>query len=376
MTSPFRFPFIACLAVLMCFQKAGAQSPPASFTSNISTGSQSVSVSFALHPIRSVNFQVLVQQADGSYITHSADVARTYLGTVTGHPGAVAIGLLRANGTLWARVSFEDGKTWTTTGGNASASGSSFTPAWPTTVVSNGGAGSLVYAAEVGLDSSFNHFTACGGTVDAVVEQCEFSVMSTNMLYLRDAAILHRIGKIVVRADSAQDPYAPNGGDTGALLPNVRTLWNAGIPMGGTHDVAAVLHSGANGGLAYVGTIATASRYSANDSDANGDFSVVWRHEVGHNWSSSHYEGGGNPEGASIMSGNGLSRISSSELRKIISHRNSKTSSLDNLGSYAFPLPPRANQDALPFLRNTPTRHRRACQRLGLEWRIDHSAFL
>jgi hypothetical protein len=323
-----------------------AQSPPASFTRTISTASQSVTVDFSLHPIRSANFQVLVQQSDGSYLTHTADVPRTYLGTVQGVPGAIAIGILRANDTLLARVSLEDGKTWSTTGGTASVSGNSFVPAWPTTVIGSGGAGSVVYAAEVGIDSTFNHFTACGGNVDAVVEKCEFSLMSTDMVYLRDAAIQHRIGKIIVRADATQDPYAADGGDTGLLLNKVRATWNTASPMGSTHDVGLVAHSAANGGLAYVGVIGTASRYSANDSDPTGDFSGVWRHEVGHNWSSSHYEGGGNPEGATIMSGNSLSRFSSSELKKIVAHRNTKTAILDNLGNYSFPLPPRANQDS------------------------------
>ncbi len=176
------------------------------------------------------------------------------------------------------------------------------------------------------------------------------------MVYLRDAAILHRIGKLIVRADAAQDPYSADGGDTGLLLSNIRTLWNTGTPMGSTHDIACVLHSGANGGLAYVGTIGTSSRYSANDSDASGDFSGVWRHEAGHNWGSSHYEGGGNPEGSTIMSNNSLSRFSSSEAKKIIAHRNTKTGILDNLGNYNFPIPPRANQDTASFLRNTSTR--------------------
>jgi hypothetical protein len=354
---PYRI-FSAILLVLYAFisPAANAQTPPATFTRTISTSSQSVSVDFAHHPIRSANFQVLVQQADGSFTEFTPDVARTYHGTVTGYPGATAIGLLRADNTLLARVSFEDGSTWTTTGGTASNSASAFVPAWPTSVVTSGGAGSIVYAAEVGIDSTFNHFTACGGTPAAVLEQCEFSVMSANMVYLRDAAIIHRIGKIIVRADTAQDPHTADGGDTGLLLPHIRTVWNTATPMGSTHDIAAVIHSAANGGLAYVGTIGTSSRYSANDSDGSGDFSVVWRHEVGHNWSSSHYEGGGNPEGSTIMSNNALSRFSSSEAKKIIAHRASKTSILDNLGNYSFPIPPRANQDTATFLRNASAR--------------------
>ena len=347
---------LAATAIL-ALHAASAQTPPTTFTRTIGTATQSATVNFAYHPIRSANFRVLVQQADGSYVTFTPDVARTYLGTVTGYPGAIACGLLRADGTLLAKIGFEDGKTWITTGGTASTSGSDFVPAWPTTVIgAGGGAGSVVYAAEVGIDSTFNHFTACGGSAAAVVEQCELSVMSADMVYLRDAAILHRIGCIVVRADTTQDPYTADGGDTSLLLPQVRTLWNAGSPMGTTHDAALVAHSAANGGLAYVGTIGTSSRYAAVDSDAGGDFSLVWRHEVGHNWSSSHYEGGGTPEGATIMSGNGLSRFSSSELLKIISYRNGKTSVLDNLGSYTFPLPPRANQDTAMFLRDTPAR--------------------
>lgn len=349
--SRFRRAFPACLLLpLLSVSGVRAQAPPATFSRVISTSSQSLTVDFSLHPIRSTNFSVLVQQADGSFTTHTPDVARTYLGTVQGRPGAIACGLLRANGTLLARISFEDGTTWTTTGGTASASGSGFTPAWPTSVVGSGGAGSAVYAAEYGFDSTFNHFTACGSTADAVLEQCEFSTMSANMVYLRDAAILHRIGKVIVRANQTQDPYVPDGGDTGLLLPRVRTIWNTATPMGSTHDLAAVLHSAAGGGLAYVGTVGTTSRYSANDSEADGDFSVVWRHEAGHNWGSSHYEGGGNPEGSTIMSNNSLSRFSSSELAKIIAHRKSKVSVLDNLGAYSFALPPRANQDTFSYL--------------------------
>ncbi|WP_193212621.1 LamG-like jellyroll fold domain-containing protein [Luteolibacter marinus] len=335
---------------------AVGQVPPASFTRTITKGAETVTVRFALHPIRSANFEVLVQQPDGTYLAHDPDLARTYLGTVDELPGALACGLLHEDGTLWARISLEDGKTRTTTGGDASVGGPDVTPAWPTTVVGEGGAGSDVRVAEVGIDSTFSHFTACGGSAAAVVAKCEFSVLCTDMIYLRDAAILHRIGKIVIRADAGQDPYAPDGGTTGELLPHVKSLWNAGVPMGTGHDVAAVIHASANGGLAWVGAIGTSNRYSANDSDGGGDFWNVWRHEVGHNWSSSHYEGGGNPEGTTIMSGNSLSRLSSPELRKVIAHRNAKSAILDGIGNYPFPLPPRANQDTAAFLRDTPVR--------------------
>ncbi|MCU0780870.1 MAG: M12 family metallo-peptidase, partial [Akkermansiaceae bacterium] len=343
------------LSFLLSALPLTGQAPPDSFTRTISTSSQSVTVDFQHFPIRNANFQVLVQQADGSFLTHTPEPSRTYLGTVQGHPGAIACGLLRADNSLWARVSFEDGSTWTTTGGTASASSSPFTPQWPTTEVAAGGAGSSVFAAELGIDSTNNHYLACGGTPDLAVAKTEFSVLSSNMVYLRDAAITHRLGKIVLRADAAQDPYAPDGGDTSPLLNRVKAVWNLGDPMGTSHQIAAVIHGAANGGLAWVGSIGTSNRYSANDSDSWGDFSGVWRHEAGHNWGSGHYEGGGNPEGSTIMSNNALSRFSSSELLKIINHRNSRTG-LANHGAFHLPLPPRANQVRATFYRKTGTR--------------------
>lgn len=351
---PFRA-ILGGLSFLLCALPSPGQEPPDSFTRVISTSSQSVRVDFQHFPIRNANFQVLVQQADGTYLTHAPEPARTYLGTVQGHPGAIACGLLRADNSLWARVSFEDGSTWTTTGGTATASSSPFTPQWPTTEVAAGGAGANVFAAELGIDSTNNHYLACGGKPDLAVAKTEFSVLSSNMVYLRDASITHRLGKIVLRADAAQDPYAPDGGDTSPLLNRVKSLWNTGTPMGTSHQIAAVIHSQANGGLAWVGSIGTSNRYSANDSDSWGDFSGVWRHEAGHNWGASHYEGGGNPEGNTIMSNNALSRFSSSELVKIISHRNSRTG-LANLGPFHLPVPPRANQVRASFYRNTSTR--------------------
>lgn len=327
--------------------------PPTHFTQVISRGGTSLTVDFTLRPIRHANFAVLVQQEDGSFTNYVPDVPRTYLGTVRERPGALAGGLLRANGTLWARISFEDGSTWLTKGGTTTASGYSPTPQWPTSVIGEGGAGTNVFGVEVGIDATYNHFNAAGGTLVGVLDGVEFSIICGNLPYLRDAGIEHQLGKLVVRASQAKDPYVPDGSNTSKLLERVRAIWNnSPDTIGTTHKQATVIHSGLNGGLAYVGSIGTITRYAVSDSD-NNDFSIVWRHEVGHNWGASHFEGGGQPEGATIMSGNSLSRFSSSELVKIVAHRNSR-GGLQNLGPYPLPLPPRANQDTASFLRNTP----------------------
>jgi len=41
--------------------------PPASFSRTVSNGSESVTVDFVSHPIRSANFGVLVQNAEGTF---------------------------------------------------------------------------------------------------------------------------------------------------------------------------------------------------------------------------------------------------------------------------------------------------------------------
>ncbi len=337
---------------------AQGQAPPETFTRAVSGPGGSVTVDFVHHPIRSANFQVWVQGAGGTFTAWEPGEARTYLGTVQDHPGAVATGLLKANGTLFCRIAFENGVEWSSTGGTASVRGNTdWEPAWPTLVVGPGGAGSAVRMAETGVDCSYRQYLACGSNFETTVQMAEFSVMATNSTYLRDAAIVHHIGKVVIRSNAAADPYEPLGSDTNPQLTTVRSQWNSStiLPGVNTHDIALVAKPGSNGGLAWVGAIATSNRYSANDADGNGDFSVVWRHEAGHNWGANHYEGGGQPEGPTIMSDNSLSRFSSSELARIIAHRNSRQASLDNLGPYSFSLPPRANQDRTTFLPGATT---------------------
>lgn len=349
----------ACLGLLLLGSvPAGAQSvnpPPEAFTHvATNTAGETATVQFLRHSVRGDNFTILIPTAgDGSpWTVQRPQPVRTYLGTVEGHPGAVAAGLIRGDGRILTRISFENGVEWTSTGGTSGIRGSdNWARAWPTTVVGAGGAGSRVYGAETGIDLTYRHFVAAGSTVDRAVEMAEFAVMATNAIFLRDAAILHRIGRVVVRTDPELDPYEQHGGSTSGLLPELRTQWNAaGSPMGSSHQVALVARPNTGGGLAYVGTIGTNNRYSANGTDSNGDFTVIWRHEVGHNWGSSHYEGGGRPEGPTIMSDNQLSRFSSSELVKIIGHRNTKLSILEDIGPYPFPLPPRANMDRGTFL--------------------------
>jgi hypothetical protein len=322
---------------------------PGSFTTNITVNSQTLTVNFSNHPIRSVNYAINVQQPDGSFLPFDPGPPSTYLGTIVGVPGAIACATLLTNGHFWARISFEAGDEWIYfTGPNPAAYVRGNTNynffSYPTTplVTATGGAGTNIYAAEIAVDSGWNHFNACGQDLYRTVMAVENSILSGNYVYLRDAGILHRIGQVFIRADFNQDPYhsiTSAGGKLGA----VRDFLNTAST---THDVGAVADS-IGGGVAWVGVIGTGNRYSANgySGTQNGDFSTVWRHEAGHNWGALDYEGG-TAEGVTIMNGNALARFSGPEENKMINHRNSKTGILDNLGPYSFPLPPRASMDA------------------------------
>ncbi len=286
-----------------------------------------------------------------------ADVPRTYHGTVVGRPGATAIGLVRADGKLQAQVSFEDGSTWVKYANNNIAEETgreTFTPLWPTKTTTAVGAGPTVYAAEVGIDCDYANYVE-RGSVAAVLDQTEFGLMAANLLYIRDAAIVHRLGKLIVRADAAQNPI----GNTTDQLGDMAKVWNAGTPMGATHDVAAwVSPRSSNGGLAWTGGIYSnpGIRYSRNFVEgADVDFSRYFRHEVGHNWGSEHNPGGA-PEGSTVMTPINLySRFSSNELGRILAGRGLITGKLDNLGAFPLPVPPRTNLDTVEFLRNVAT---------------------
>ena len=321
------------------------QAPPASFSHVVSDGGTSYTADFVLHTPRGPNFSVEVQQADGSLMTHTAAASRTYIGTIAALPGAMASAVRRESGDILYHVLFEDGAEWINDGTTTSLRTSTPVFSYPDYVVPAGGAGSVVYAAEVGVDLPNSQYVV-DGDVDAALEMIEHSVNTVNLIYLRDASILHRLGRIVVRADATQDPYAGMT-STGPLLTEINNQWNNVLPAS-THDIGLVATSATGGGLAWVGVVGGPG-YSSNGSSSEGDFSIVWRHEVGHNWSMGHFDGGA-PEGATINSGNSLSKMSGPEQAKVIAHRTARLSHLDVLGGYSFPIPPKASMDAFEVL--------------------------
>ncbi|MCO5583849.1 hypothetical protein L7F22_037765 [Adiantum nelumboides] len=333
---------------------------PNSFTHRVTDGHTTVAVEFVGHPVRSANFEVLVQDESGLLHPHQPAVGagHTYLGRIADMPGAVAAGLGRADGSFLCRISFEQGVEWSSHSARgsivANATVSGDTEWQPRFVidapsVGPGGAGSRVFAAEMGVDVTHSYFVTAGsGSVAATLEMVEFSVMAANLPFLRDAAVVHRLGKVVVRGSAAADPYAGVGvsGPGLSLVQVVREQWER-APRG-THQLATlVTHPLSVAGSAFSGVgVGTEWSYSVVRALSNGDFSWYWRLLAGLMWGATPPKAEEDiAEGPTIMAGNQLSRFSSADVALIVAHRNTKLSILQDLGPYAASLPPRANMD-------------------------------
>jgi hypothetical protein len=125
----------------------------------------------------------------------------------------------------------------------------------------------------------------------------------------------------------------------------LRDEWNTNHTGANRDLVAGVTSDTIGGGFAWGGVVGEANGFSVNDSDTDGDFSVYWRHEMGHNWGLGHYDGNA-PEGKTINSGNQYARMSGPELELVLRERDEKLAILDDEGVYtAVSLPPYAALD-------------------------------
>ena len=334
---------------------------PSTFEHTVSLNGQSVTIDLQSYSVRGPNFAVLVQETGGAFRSHTPPSPSTYLGSVREHPGATAAAIIRADGRVFSRISFEDGVEWFSAGATTRVRGQGDADfiMWPSIPVLPSGAGSEIYAAEVGADTDSTYVNEAGG-VAAALEILEYSVLATNQIYLRDVGITHLLERVIIRADASSDPYL-NDMTGREVFDEVARQWRSVLPTG-KQDMAmfATTRKG-GGGLGTIGAVGsnaiTTNAPVESDGFEEGDISVVWRHEAGHNWNVRHFEGGvtsgsdlTGPEGKTIMSGNTLAKLSVSEAAVILAFKSTVLDKLDNLGSFGLPLPPRASVDRLYYV--------------------------
>ena len=327
---------------------------------------------------RGPNFEVWQQKDDGTFETLTVPIVGTYIGTLKGVPGSTVSALRFDSGIVYYRATFEDGSEWWSNGyatrmscnaaRNAESRQDCSAPAlkYPTFVAPAGGAGSNIYGAELGIDLPYHQFSGVHDKdVLSALSVIEYSVNSMNTLYLKEAGIKHEIGRVILRASAAQDPYFAErlptppcastnscvaGQNNYARLDVLTDQWNNILPGPKTHNLALVYNNfnaydGFGGGVANLGQVGNPRGYSSNDSDRVSDLSIVGRHELGHNWGVVHYEGNA-PEGDTFMSNNNLNAMSGPEQKVVLDLRNNNIASFRNLGPLTRIMPPHASLDS------------------------------
>jgi hypothetical protein len=340
---------------------------PDTFGHQVTDGTTTFTANFTRFSNRGPNFRVVLQQDNGSLQPYTAPEHNTYIGTLTDRPGAQASAVRLANDTVYYRVTFEDGTEWIHDGSvtNVQCERDDFfqcttlkATSFPGFVIGPGGAGNVIFGVEIGIDLPFHRYSEVHNLDTAnALSMIEYSIMNTNGLYMREAGITHQLGLVVIRASKTADPYGRLRGQATAacqgsglpqhcdMLNEIPNQWD-NVLGSTTHDMALVVNETGGAGLAAVGTVANPNGYSSNDASALGDFSPVFRHEGGHNWSLLHFDGGA-PEGSTINSGNSLGRMSGPEQKLVVDFRNQQIQSFDNLGSATVPIPPQAATDSI-----------------------------
>jgi hypothetical protein len=307
---------------------------------------------FRRFSVRSPGLAVLLQNAAGGLTPFAPAGPATFLGSLDDHPDALAAAVVLPDGTVFHQVVFSDGERWINEGGQTQVhrpGAVAFN--FPGFVVTKGATRSgVLRRAEVGVDMPGHVYRSIhAGNAERALRMVEYSLLGADLLYMRQVGIQHQLGRLVIRAAPRRDPYASlrgrsrRGCDSHCrFLDAVETQWKNLLPRGREH-VVAVLHEVGGGGLAS-GSIASPRGYTSNDLERSGDFSVVWRHEAGHNWSLGHYDGGA-PEGPTINSDNSLAKLSGPEAALVARMRGTLDQVLVDVGPAPQSVPPHAATD-------------------------------
>jgi hypothetical protein len=296
-------------------------------------GADALYLELSKQSVRGENYQVRVQQRDGSYVIADPQPVSTYRGTLLGEEGSRVAASYDENG-LYARIQRADGMEfwiepvfrgasvtalpqhilyqteqvieagkscaaesiaqYAVPGGLIGASPGSGSSAGQS--IGNFGGGGIMglaagTTAELACDADFEYYQDWG-SVSATTNRIESVINTVNLQYERDVDITHAITTIIVRS-SSNDPYSRKRAEQ--LLNQFRSEWNSN-QSGVARDVAQLFTgktiSGGTIGIAWVSQVCNLSyAYSMVESDFNGNFASstdLSAHELGHNWGAGH----------------------------------------------------------------------------------------
>ncbi|MFM8817062.1 MAG: M12 family metallo-peptidase, partial [Phycisphaerales bacterium] len=184
-------------------------------------------------------------------------------------------------------------------------------------------AGTTPSQVEIGCETDFEFFQRNGSSVANTVNDIELIMNNVNVIYDRDANVVHEISVIVVRSASS-DPYTSTTID--GRLTEFGNKWatapESGIFRDVSHMFSGVAFSGGTIGLAYLNVVCnsiTNAQYGVVESryTTTLNFRIsLSAHEIGHNWSCTHCDADGTAACNIMCSANGAcGGISGSNLR-------------------------------------------------------------
>lgn len=324
------------------------------------------------HSVRSPSFQLLVQHGDGTWESLPPPPSRTYQGTVAGEPGSLVAASLLPEG-LTATIIRNNALGWTIrpvkafipdsprekhiiythdhihspTCGCCDAAASGDHPRPPSSMPGSSGRtkGCTVKVADVAFDADYEHFEDdCNSDPDTYTAIVEAGLNVTNLIYIRDVRIMHRLSAAILRDDPETDFYAvfPDASDFGAMLVAFRDEWNENMQHI-DYDTAYLLTGKSRpeyGGLAYVRAMCGNYRYGMGL--GGWGFEGIFRHEVGHNWGCGHSCG---TERRYIMCGNSIDAISAYHIKVITEYAAGRSCLEEMVLEDTDPAPPYVRMD-------------------------------
>lgn len=273
------------------------------------------------YSVRSDNYQLLVQEADGQIRAHTPGPVRTLRGSLLGVDGSIVVASMLDDG-LHARIVLRSGSEFwlePLAGRVAQAGDGDYVvyrtedvlPTNRTCAIDAiqqpfraaaplGEAGSVdsddplatggSCTAEIAFDADFEYFQDYG-SVAAVEAQINSVLNTVNLQYSSEVGITHLVTAIIVRTTS-NDPY--NGNGANKLLTSFRAEWETNQTEI-VRDVAQLFtgrNIGGNTiGIAWLSSVCTSYQYSVVQSDFSGNFACVTdlsAHELGHSWGADH----------------------------------------------------------------------------------------
>ncbi len=304
--------------------------PGTSFSNVVSIAGQQYTLNLQPHSIRSQNFNVTVQLADGSYVQRPLQATRLMKGSIQGLPNSRVVGSVTQSG-LMAIVVMPQGESFyiepiasrienanagehvvyrsaDVVEGNSTCGVISPAnlrrglvdnpldrPGTRTRAESAGqnpdiAAGTIIQVAELAIDTDVEFFNFFGSE-QATLDRIELVVGITNDQYESQVGLTHELSEIIIRS-AEPDPYTAF--DAFDALFQFVEYWET--EQQDIQRDAAHLFTGKDlggiGGVAFLSGMCTPSiNYGLDRIDFNGMLvcsTDLLAHELGHNWSANH----------------------------------------------------------------------------------------